>query len=243
MTDFIQGEKFIRLANGKDIFYCHTHDVVNFLKGMKNHFPYVLITHNSDNCVDFNAPDNVIRWYAQNVNIIDPKIESLPIGLENVKWLRRDPKLKKMEEKLLQPRKYRNIMYVNHTIAHNPEHRAKSYQIFKDKSWATIQYGHNGKGFDEYLDNLYNHNFTISPEGNGIDCPRTWECLYMGTIPIEKRNINNQFYIDLPICFVDDWDEVTEDFLVSEYVRIKTGKWNMEKLTFEYWKNKIVSHL
>ena len=35
----------------------------------------------------------------------------------------------------------------------------------------------------------------------------------MGSIPIELRNLNNRFYIDLPICFVDDWKEVTESFL------------------------------
>jgi hypothetical protein len=61
----------------------------------------------------------------------------------------------------------------------------------------------------------------------------------MGTIPIEKRNINNQFYTDLPICFVDSWDQVTEDFLLAEYERIKAATWNMDKLKFSYWSNKI----
>ena len=93
--------------------------------------------------------------------------------------------------------------------------------------------------FDEYLDNIYNHKFVFSPEGNGMDTHRTWECLYVGTIPIERRNLNNRFYTDLPICFVDNWEDLTEEFLESEFIRIKSVHGIWKKLTFEYWKNKI----
>lgn len=72
-----------------------------------------------------------------------------------------------------------------------------------------------------------------------MDTHRTWECLYMNTIPIEKRNNNNVFYKNLPVCFVDSWEEVTEEFLAKEYVRIKSKEWNLEMLKFEFWKNKI----
>ena len=64
----------------------------------------------------------------------------------------------------------------------------------------------------------------------------------MGCIPIEKRNLNNRFYEDLPICFVNDWEEITEEFLVRELIRIRTTDWNMEKLTFAYWANKIQNY-
>ena len=94
-----------------------------------------------------------------------------------------------------------------------------------------------------YIDKIYNHKFVLSPEGNGTDTHRTWEILYLKSIPIEKRNINNQFFTDLPICFVDDWEEITEDFLNKEYDRINSIKWNLEKLDFNYWKNKILSNV
>jgi hypothetical protein len=106
------------------------------------------------------------------------------------------------------------------------------------QSWVTVA---NKEPFDWYIDNIYHHPFVICPEGNGIDTHRTWECLYMGTVPIEKRNINNQFYTDLPIMFVDDWDEVTEDNLMK-WLTISGGKkWNMEKLNFDWWKKKIIN--
>jgi hypothetical protein len=62
----------------------------------------------------------------------------------------------------------------------------------------------------------------------------------MGSIPIEIRNINNEvLYEDLPICLIDDWSEITPDFLESEWDRIHGSYWNAEKLNFKYWKNLI----
>ena len=136
-------------------------------------------------------------------------------------------------------RRYENLVYLNHNVSTNPDKRIKPYKLLESKVWVTAAYGRNPYKFDDYIQNIYNHKFSISPEGNGIDTVRTWECLYMGTIPIEKRNINNQFYTDLPICFVDSWEQVTEDFLQAEYERIKAATWNMDKLKFSYWANKI----
>lgn len=98
-----------------------------------------------------------------------------------------------------------------------------------------------GPDFPRFLDNVYNHKFVICPQGNGIATHREWEALYMGSIPIQKRDLNNRFFTDFPICFVDDWAEITESFLNSEYERITNLDWNREMLTFEYWKNKILN--
>jgi hypothetical protein len=203
----------------------------------------ILISHNCDNCIDgsFYILDNIIKWYTQNVNQIDTRIESIPIGLENDRWFPDRQKKEKIFAKINETRQYRNLVYLNHNIGTNPAVRSRIYQLYEGESWVTSERRSNAQGrFDEYLDNIYNHKFVISPQGNGLDTHRTWECLYVGSIPIEKRNLNNRFYTDLPICFVDNWEDLTEDFLESEFVRIKSGTWNMKKLTFEYWKNKIL---
>ena len=109
---YIRGEYFKKLDNGYNIYYCDTHDVHNFLKNPpKNDF--VLVTHNSDgritknpkrfnsgssNDADLNniiLPPNLIKWYGQNVDVIDDKIESIPIGLENGEWFPNIEKEKK----------------------------------------------------------------------------------------------------------------------------------------------------
>jgi mannosyltransferase OCH1-like enzyme len=239
-----------------DVIYTHISYAKQFLDVLRFFDKkVVLITHSCDRSVgdkiiktvngkvteidNYVLPDNLVKWYTKNVNIKNPRIESIPIGLENARWYPSIKKIEKMVNKLTQPKQYKNQAYLNINIDTNPDKRSVLYTLFKNKSWVTAESGKNGQGYDDYLNNIYNHNFVFCPEGNGIDTHRTWEALCMHSIPIEKRNINNQFYTDLPICFVDDWNEVTENFLKSEYIRISQGKWNLEKLSFEYWKNKI----
>jgi len=253
--EYIQGEKFMDLANNIDVFYRYTHDVNAFFKDLRmlNRHNFILVSHNGDGCITENpkrdidadfklTPSNLLVWYGQNVCVKDDRIKSLPIGLENNEWFPKVHKREKMIAKLKQPKEINNLVYMNFNIATNLDERLEPYQIFESKSWVTTEYGKNGFEFDKYINNIYNHKFVICPKGNGIDTVRTWETLYMGTIPIEKRNINNQFYMDLPICFVDDWNEITENFLEGEYIRIEQSIWNMDKLNFEYWGNKILSY-
>lgn len=225
-----------------NIIYTHTFYVKQLftvIASMSQRF--IIVTHNCDINVDFTPPDNVIKWYSQNVNIVDSRIESIPIGLENSRWFPGINKIGKMQKKIQQRKVFKKMVYINHNIKTNPRERQDPYNILKDMKWATTNYGSNGQGFDNYLDNIYNHPFVICPKGNGIDTHRTWECLYMNTIPIEKRNINNQFYTDLPILFIDDWNEITEKFLHDEYMRMHNLEWNFEKLNFDYWENKIIN--
>ena len=272
MTDVIQGDKFVKIADYTyapeikcdgdydklsntfdiskvkygDIIYTHTFYVKQLFEIIKNIDKQVtVVTHNSDTNVDFTPPDNVFKWFTQNVNIYHPKIESIPIGLENDRWFPNLKKKEKMIDKLQQPREHKNLVYMNHNVDNNPPKRLKPYQLLENKSWVTSVRGVNGIGFDEYLDNIYNHKFVICPDGNGIDTHRLWECLYMGSIPIVKRSCNSFFYIMLPICMVDDWEEVTEDYLNTTLADFEDKRrhmiWNMKQLEFGYWKDKITN--
>jgi hypothetical protein len=231
------------------IVYTHTMYLCSlFEKLLECSSQIILISHNSDDNVDtYPVPMCVSMWYAQNIDPfnkkVSPRLQSIPIGLENNRWYPGLNKKEKMLAKMHEERNYKNLLYINHNIANNPEERLPPYKILGNKSWVTAECLKNGNRFDSYLDNIYNHKFVLCPRGHGIDTHRTWECLYMGVIPIEKRNTNNQFYTDLPICFVDDWEEITENFLLSEYEKIiNFGKWNMDKLKFSYWHEKIMKH-
>lgn len=247
----------LSLLKDCNLIYTHTMYVemlFNIIKYLGKKF--VVMTHSCDISIEeygikkpngrgdlrykseFILPDNVVKWYSKNINVIDPRIESIPIGIENDWWHKKERRKEKMINQLKRPRKIRNLVYMNHDIKTNPNKRKELYQMFGNKSWVTAEQKNRFK-FDNYINNIYNHKFVFCTEGNGMDTHRTWEVLYMGTIPIEKRNINNQFYTDLPICFVDNWGEVTEDFLNSEYARIKNIKWNLAKLDFGYWREKI----
>jgi len=196
---------------------------------------------NTHNIFEFELPDNLIKWHSKNVNTINSRIESIPIGVENAMWHTKIPKLEIMYYQTKKFKGCRNLAYMNHSVKTNLPKREFLYDMFEKQKWVTARHGGNFKQFERYIHQLYNHKFVFSPEGNGMDTIRTWECLYMSTIPIEKRNLNNRFYVDLPICFIDEWDEVTEEFLYKEYNRIKAEKWNMKKLQFKYWKDKILA--
>lgn len=230
------------LRDGINFIYLHTMYKNQFFELIKKiEKKFVVITHNSDlniNNVD-NLPKNVVKWYSQNINIKDDRLESLPIGLENIKWFPELRKKEKILNKLETQKNIKNLVYMNHNLNTNLTKRVEPYLFLKDSKFTTVQLGSNGQNFDEYIDNIYNHKFVICPEGNGIDTHRKWETLYLNSIPIEKRSINNSFYEDLPICFINDWSEITEEFLNNEYDRIKNTKWNLEKLEMPYWKNKI----
>jgi hypothetical protein len=219
---------------------------------------FIVITHNGDNEVndkgvgymdgkggytrtdEFAIPSCVIKWYATNVNTIHPIIEAIPTGLENVERRGAKNKKEQMLIMLQEPKHMHNLVYMDHSTSWNVTERRGLYNMFESKAWVTALHG---ATFPQFLSNLYNHKFVICPRGNGMSTHREWETLYMGSIPVQKRDKNNRFFTNLPICFVDEWEEITESFLNSEYDRISKMDWNREMLTFEYWKNKIINTL
>jgi hypothetical protein len=63
------------------------------------------------------------------------------------------------------------------------------------------------------LDQYARHAFVISPHGKGLDCYRTWEALFAGSIPIVKASPLDALYRDLPVAIVNDWSEITKSRL------------------------------
>lgn len=59
--------------------------------------------------------------------------------------------------------------------------------------------------------------FVLSAAGNGLDCHRTWELLYLGNIVITKTSSLDRLYDGLPVVVVKDWNEVGD--------RQNIGKW------------------
>jgi hypothetical protein len=92
-----------------------------------------------------------------------------------------------------------------------------------------------------YLRNLRNFPFVICPEGNGVDTHRLWETLYMGGVPIIKRNkFLNEILEGLPVVVLNDWGELNNiEQMHSEWEEINAKKWDFSKLSLSYWRNLI----
>ena len=124
--------------------------------------------------------------------------------------------------------------------ATSPKHRLPILPLIARKSVdADVYPCENGINFELYIHNLRRYAFCLCPRGNGIDTHRIWESLYMGCIPIVKRHITHVFNQDLPILFIDDWREITSDFLNQTDKNVDTSLFGSELLTMSYWKDKI----
>jgi len=107
--------------------------------------------------------------------------------------------------------------------------------MFEGKSWVNAS-AHTPIIQKFYYD-LASHKFAISPRGNGIDCHRTWEALYLKTVPIVRENIHMNDFRELPIYFVKDWNELCYDSLRRFYQeRIIEDKFDLKKMKISYWR-------
>jgi hypothetical protein len=62
---------------------------------------------------------------------------------------------------------------------------------------------------DEFRSKVSRSLFVLSPAGNGLDCHRTWESIYLDSLPVVmKGSLAASLTAQLPIWEVSDWDEV-----------------------------------
>lgn len=131
-----------------------------------------------------------------------------------------------------------NLLYMNFNISNYPIERQFVFDLFKDFEGIKIGYIDNSlEGRRNFLKEIKSSKFVICPRGNGVDTHRLWETLYMGSIPIVKYENTHHLFTDLPILFIKDWNEITEDFLNDKYLEIINKEWNLQKLKMSYWNN------
>jgi hypothetical protein len=195
----------------------------------------------TDNLVDQYNPN---FWFTVNKQTTRPNVFSIPLGITNDTnesdlhpiYGNLDCMTNVMQEQI----EHKNFVYMNININTYPIERQFVWDLFNNKEWVTIGTIENTiEGRTKFLRDIKAHTFVLCPRGNGIDTHRLWETLYMGSIPIVKRDIGYSDFEDLPICFVNDWSEITVEFLEDEKQRIQNTNWNLEKLKMSYWINKI----
>lgn len=206
-----------------------------FNNNMQNR-PYILITHNgdisvSDEYLKYMDTPNLIKWYGQNINTIHPKLQSIPIGIANEKWIHGNEDI--LFEVLNFNLKKERLVYVNFDI--NTNRIERNYCITElNKKGLFME---NKLPFKEYLEEVSKSYFVVSPNGNGIDCHKTWESLYLKSIPIVTKSINIDFYNHLPIIIINNWSEFNPtNFNKDLYDKI-WGNFDLNKLNInEYIK-------
>lgn len=224
------------------ILYIDTSRLINLLHVISSiNKKFIVIAHNSDvtyndNIINF-IPNNVIRVWCQNYNGSEnDKIKPLPIGLERKRWFPEQRKQDVIKENMNKQTDRIKKVYMNFDPNTNPIRR-NWFNYLNEKSFVDKEMIGNGSGYNNYVSKLISYEFVVSPPGNGIDCHRNWECLYLGAIPIiQKTNFSIQMFSDMPVLLVDSYTDITDE-LLNHYVI--SG--NLDKLNSEYWINKIKS--
>jgi len=248
--EYITGNKFIDICEETGATFCKT-DYINYFSSTHHK---VFVTHNSDYHIDdtrYSIIPKFDAWFAQNKDVDDPRIVSVPIGLENMK-LRQGPsahrgafssEVKGAHQKALLIDRISSLglnktglCYMNFNVSTYPSERQQVWSCFSDKDWVTPT---SNLSLEKFYFDLASHKFVISPRGNGVDCHRTWEALYLRTIPIVRRSRHTKEFEDLPIFFVDKWSEVDYNSLIDFYEHVQNTNYNLDKMKISYWKKRI----
>ncbi len=206
---------------------------------------FILLTHQDDinitNTQEFIAiadTNNVIHWFAQNCTLEHKKVTPLPIGLEDT-WLHNAGYVKDFTLLVKNKKSKKNPkIVVAFTMGTNADARFECYRALWRKPITNEFPG--SLTCRQYRNLLKQAMFVASPEGNGLDCHRTWESIYLGVVPIVKRNYMTEYFasLSLPIWIIDSWDEIancSEEELTKKYNDIML-KSKTEAAYFDYWK-------
>lgn len=223
---------FIEMSNTQPINFLNFSEKIP--KGSK------VIFHNGDLLHIFDLKllkEKDIAIYAVNA-INDNSIVALPIGLENQELNKNGKVDEFMLIDDLKPPEYasRSIyICVNFRLRTNYSERLNVLKTISRLRLAKFFWFKTPKE----IHTIYRKSlFVISPPGNGFDCHRTWEALYLGAVPIVlKSKIDTNLIKGLPVWVVDDYSEVHK-YSKAELKVLYIKLWNnadLEKIRTPYW--------
>jgi hypothetical protein len=201
-------------------------------------------------------PDNIHHWFITNLMFVPDqdypelcscnlykKITAIPFGIAEGKQeqVYEAMKLKrKMEDR-------ENKIYIswNDYTYERYELRKKmvNWQAYGNSDSLTVRGpGDNQDSYEDYLDNLSKHKYVISPPGNGQDCYRTLESIYMGCITYVQDTPAN-YLTDLPVLKYNNADDIISLYNYNRGIgpELSDGFENSEQTKLTHWKELIHS--
>jgi hypothetical protein len=263
-NEILNAEKYIWIRNGchnyaKGIVNLNTKSDLDILAENLDLIktPLFLITTDGDrpvpssylkNTVDKILNSNkIIKWMTQNYDktIIHPKLDYYPIGLDlhTTRWLINNSALQKIDfiKNIRNENKNKNKIFCDAHLHATSNERTKMHNKLKNNN--DIIFLEKGVSYKE-ITNLYNsYQFVLSPEGNGLDCHRTWELFLLGCIVITKKSSLDDLWIkhNLPVVILDKWGELNNDLnnkldiWFKKYIQFTQKDYILNKFTNDYW--------
>lgn len=187
----------------------------------------------SSKCYSYTAftfpeiPKNILHWFTTNSKILDDERISIipfgvaPNGADDIIEVAAEGNSK-------EERSY--INWVNYTVdrLEIQEH----YKILNPPDMTIVT---EAKPYKEYLRDLSRHALVISPEGNGVDCYRTLETIYVGSVPVVQYNAVNIALSDLPMALTLTMFGLQTRQMMNAYHEIKRQGRSLDKAKLSYW--------
>lgn len=250
-TSVKTGDTIFIMIDFLDYFFEEYHPKINK--------PYIIVTAHFFDESDDDMPgkfaswledDKLAGWFTHNADIIHPKIYPMPIGIACAHYNYGNTQIfdKCIQEYSKNTNKSK-LLYMNFSLRSSnkkcADERISAYNYFKNQEWCTntltshLENAVYRKTMNEYLKEISQHNFVLSPRGNGLDCFRTWETLLMGSYPVVISSTLDPLFSDLPVVIVKSWNDLTQDFLEQKYSEFSQKKFNFDKLYMPYWLKEI----
>jgi hypothetical protein len=182
-------------------------------------------------------PPNLVKWFCTNCNVQESGIEWIPFGVNN------DGNGSSLiEGNFGRPKKY--LMYINLQTPTLERANLKAFYgevIDKDK-WPLKTLVYRPKPnipVAEYLKEVAESEFVLSPRGNGLDCYRVLECIYAGSVPIMEDSRFSLNYIKngLPVLLVSNLFGLTTELLGEAQAKMNEIRFNYDAVKLSYWRS------
>jgi hypothetical protein len=183
-------------------------------------------------------------WFGNNIDTRHPTLVAVPLGvpIEKYQPVQGNTRTLYSVSEQRKDKRHDKLAYMNFRLDTYYEERKRVVDMFSNEEWVTTgTLDASEEGHKNYLKDIRDHKFCFSPRGNGVDCHRIYECLYLGTIPIVKRAIALEQFSDLPILFIDEWTDVTPEMLQTVWDEYVDKEWDMSKVLLSCWAREISS--
>jgi len=185
--------------------------------------------------------DNLIHMFIENLDTPHEKMSPIPLGLlfnDNL---------------IIDLSKYASVDFSTRSIFCFFSHKLRIGPQWQDRT-NTSEYCKNEWKFVDYhdvlpkrlfIEKLKNSKFCICVHGGGYDpCPRFFEAILYGAIPIIEHSPLDPVFSKFPVVFVDKWtvDSISEEMLSEKLKELSSYYEDKEKrtevlrlLTIDYW--------
>lgn len=190
--------------------------------------------------------------FIENRDEIHPKTSSIPIGINprEMPFMNCDYILNYVGKNRLKVSEREKKVICIHRERHGDRQIINKY---KNSEWKDLVLSSGNYEKDTWFQLLQTYPLIICAHGGGIDpCPKVWEALCLGCIPIIKHSTLDDIYNNFPVVYVDSWesDTITEEKIekwIKEYSKYfddeELHKEWFGKLFLDWWASKILSKI